>query len=1144
MRNDFTSAQKDAVESTGSIIVSAAAGSGKTTVLVERVMNIITKPENPTPIDKLLIVTFTNSAAAEMKARIEQALYERIKNEPENEHLKEQKYLIGSADICTIDSFCAGFVRENFSLLGITPDFSVSTGDDLAEKRARLLDDLLEPHFKEHSPAFDMALQLTNCEYDETNLCTLVLELFNEAMQRPDMDAFFESLIAPYRCEFNVGNKYYDMALQKAREYVSVLKTEAAELLDNAELIEGKNQEQIEYAETVSGAIDILEYSLSKGYDDFSEKLRESDFKRTIRKGNDCEAKKIFGAIKNDIIKRIDELKDCFLYSVDKTEKIRQKVLPAVELIIDLCRQLFDKYYEFCKEENVLTVNLCEQLTYQLLMGKMGGEGLVKKEYAEVMVDEYQDVNNLQDAIFTSLSNGGKNLFVVGDIKQSIYAFRGSNPENFIEKEKTQEKNIFLSENFRSRKEICSAVNFFFSNLLNGEIGSIVYGEKESLKPGGEFPETQNKPVEMLIVDNSEKELSRFEAESEAIADYIEEIMKSGDIVTTKDKKLRPAKYEDIAILMRALTKVDTIAGALQKRGIPVTFSGEAFINTYEIRLIKALLIVINNPKNDVELATVMLSPLFDFTADDLARMRTGNNKCSVYKSIINAANAGDIKSENFLKTFDEYRRIFFTNTFGDAINNLYTVTGITDIVSLLPGGDAKVSNLRYFAKLAADYSAVSTGGIYAFLNYLSELPEKFFKTGTTGEAGVKIITMHKSKGLQFPICILANLESRLRHDDYSNKILYTDELGIGFKYFDDEFDDICFTPNYKGISEYKKAKRSEEELRILYVAATRAQDKLCLAISLDSPKKSLEKIIEKLEPEPQFIGRKTLTSVSSLADFFLYAAVLNSSFKPVLQRYGKDAPGTVGDCGLNPRVVTASPREEEEQSEEIKPLENAELENQMLKNFEYKYPFETLSRIESKVSVSRLANGEEAERFAFTSKPSFMIEGGMTAAETGTALHHVMQYISFEEGINVESEIERLKEWRYITEAEADAVSIPAISKFFESDIFKAIKRSSDVRREMRFLTEVPVTDIDPEADVPKGTGVLIQGAVDLCFTENDSVTVLDFKTDRVDDMETFKDRYFEQLSIYSKACEKIFALPVKKRIVYSFHLSDYIVF
>ncbi|MBR0466276.1 MAG: UvrD-helicase domain-containing protein [Clostridia bacterium] len=1163
MSISFSNSQKRAIESNCPALVSAAAGSGKTAVLVERVIRKIA-PEDKNipavPANRLLIVTFTNLAAAEMRTRIEKAIYEKIRQNPDDENLRIQKHLLQNADICTIDSFCAKLVRENFSYFSVSPDFSLSEGLDLADKANAALDEILKPYFEENSDAFNTALSLTGCEYDELKFKHIITEeLFYKAMNKPFYESYLDNLAKPYATIFDKNSVWYQKTFEIAKETIKLCLNEAEKLRKTAEFVGVNSEYYIEYGEVLISVLQNLYDNLNSDYDTFRSVLSESNAANIKRAAKKDEYTERIKGIKHTIDKKIKGLQDIFHFTTAETEELRKRLQPAVELIIEIEKRFINAFFEICKEENSITFSFLEQMVFSFLCknenGKIFGtaeaDSIISK-YDEVMVDEYQDVNDLQDAIFNILSSNGEKLFVVGDVKQSIYGFRGSNPENFIEKDEKAKKDplysrVFLSENYRSSYDVCATANFLFSNLITGEVGKLVYSDEEKLSPKAVFPFENGSSSELLVVDNSDKYNKRLDTEALAIADYIKRTMAAGDIIKVDDNTLRPAKYSDFAILLRSLKdKVEPIADILSKEGIPVSFDKESFIETYEIKLILSLLKVINNPKSDIELLHIMLSPLFDFTAEELAIIRLTSKKGSLYGAVILACENGDKKCKSFVQKLEDYRRIFITNTLGEAIARIYSVTGITDYVAIMPGGDVKRTNLLLLSKIANEYSSRFAGGIYGFLKYLESLPDKAFNTSQNTGGGVKIMTMHKSKGLQFPICILANL-AYSPNTESKTTALYDEKLGIAFRYYDEQLCEKTGTTNFNLAAYKEKMKSVEEDLRLLYVAATRAEDRVCYICSGDNLQKRFTNLYNRLSDKYPFITKEALLQSKSMFDYVISCALLSDNFYTDIKGFDVEPP--FEKSGFNIPVYTYTPVENKKETnsdeKEDNTAVNEEIVSALIYNYSYNYPYSALSKIESKVSVSRLANGEEAERFAFTAKPSFMNKDGLSSAEAGSAMHHVMQFISFDKADDVEGEIERLKEWRFISEDEAKSLNIKAIKDFFRSDLFAKIKESKDVRREMRFLTEVPVIEVENDAkNIPLDTSILVQGAVDLCFTDGNEVTVLDFKTDRVDNLEVLKDRYSEQLLIYSKACEKVFKKKVTKRIIYSFNLSDYIVF
>ncbi len=1167
MKFKATEAQNSAIIRDGSILVSAAAGSGKTAVLTERVIRKLTDEENPVPANRLLIVTFTNAAAAEMRGRIEKRLYEEALLHPENEWIARQKYLISSADICTIDSFCIKLVRENFSVLGVSPDFRVSDGSDTAAVAKSVLSGIISPYLENTDEDFLKLLNITNCEFDESHLLDTVSEIFTLSQSEPFPERYLEELAAPYKMPFGEGHPWYQAAVSQINTQIDSCLSDAVKMAEIAAYYDGKNADKCgAYAENTVEITESLKNTAAAGdYNALTEVLRAAKLPTLPRLDKSYSSATEFSNLKADINEKLKKLSETFYQTKEEINADIESIRPAAELLVSLVKRYSDELLEALLGENILTFAFCEQLARKLLC-EYTADGIaptaqardIIAAYDEVCVDEYQDVNDLQDMLFNIISDSGKHLFTVGDVKQSIYGFRGSNPKNFVRRSKLCEENgnrITLSDNFRSRGGVCRAVNYFFSLLLAGQTGEIVYDDNESLTPAAKFPENGIPAADVLFVDNSDSDYRRLDSEAEAIADYIEQTVRAGTAVRSDENTLRPVKYGDIAILMGTVqNKAATVAAALERRKIPVLYNAETFTDTFEIKLILSLLKVIDNPKSDVELLSVMLSPLFGFTADDVAIIRTKNRSGVLYAAVLAAAE-DDERAFKFTERLREFRRSFAVLPLDRAISELYQSTDILNIVSVMPSGDVRRANLLSLCKTAADYAAFHTGGIYGFLKYISSLPEKAFKGAASSEEdGVRIMSMHTSKGLQFPVCILANLSVEINNSDAVSRIIYSKKFGIAFKYFDEETGCDCELLNHSLASYDIRKNNVDERLRLLYVAATRAEDKLCLVCSVDNAERKLVKLSSALSDVPPYIGAEWLSKSTSMCDWVLACMLLSDSAEKLRGIYGISPPVIFETPDILLKTVkgTEKPdndllRQQNENGANVLadiPPQNSLNTERMKENFTFSYPYEALKNAQAKISVSTAANSAEAERFAFTASPAFMLEGGLSAAGRGTAMHHIMQYISFENGTETEKEIKRLRESRYITQAEAAAADTDAIRRFFESPVFARIRSSAEVHREMRFLTEMPVGKLGGFEGVPSDTQVLVQGAVDLCFAENDGVTVLDFKTDRVDSLEVLKERYKAQLDIYSAACEKILKKPVKERIIYSFTLSDSISF
>ena len=1160
--------QQKAIETRGNILVSAAAGSGKTAVLVERVINMLTDKTSPTSADRLLIVTFTNAAAAEMRSRIEKRLFEEIQKNPNDESLQRQKYLLQSADICTIDSFCIKLVRENFEKCGIEPDFKISDGSSQKSLCTAVMSKLIAEYLEDPSEDFLRLLELTNCEYDEANLTELVDRLYLYSQQLPFPEKFINELLLPYETPFGEGNIWYDMAFKIAAKHLQTAQNSAQKMSDVAPYINKNTDKHIADAESICGILDeLLNLVGTKNWDTFAEKINTISFERAPGSSKDDENGAVYKANRETVKLSIKELAEIF-YAV--RQDVQQDISidrNAVKLLTEIVGEYGKRLFEaFCKENSFTFYNM-EQLALGLLCEYKDGEIVIRDEakvlcnrYDEVLVDEFQDVNDLQNMLFYVLSNQEEKLFVVGDVKQSIYGFRGSNPDNFLAKknayiaienaDNNDSKKIILSDNFRSRDGVCKAVNFFFSHLMAGQCGSIVYNEEEQLNAGGTFPESNAATTEILAIDKygDDTEDSLLEFESQQIAQYIISVMNEGNVVSDGDK-LRPARFCDFAILLdKVKDKASIIADGLTEQGIPVSLGGEAFMQSSEISTMMSLLQVIDNPKCDVELLNVMMSPIFCFTAEEMAIIRANKKRGPLYSAVVAYSKTGDEKTVSFIKKLAEFRRDAAVMSVDALVSKLMHSTDIINCMSARPGGKTRRANLYSLINFAKSFVSYSNAGIYGFIKYINALPENSFKnTVAGGENAVKIMSMHNSKGLQFPICIIGDLASKINNADSISRILFSEKGGIAFKYYDENMGYDYETLGHTLISDFARIKTIEEKLRLLYVAMTRAVDRLCLVCSAKDLDKKLNKMSSLLLSEQPYISREFLEKSTNMGDWILSCALLHPEGEKLCKYCDAVSPHIETDSELVIKIVNEHSKADDVLlNSDAEPKQyNPDFVAKIKRNAEFIYPYDSLRNIQAKASVSAIVHSAENDRFAFCDKPAFMLGDKLAGAARGTAMHHVMQYINFAEKVDVNAEIERLLEWKFITKQEANSIDVAAISAFFESNVYQRIMQSDEVRREMRFLTEIPAVEIDNTLDLlPDDASVIVQGAVDLCFVEDDGIVVLDFKTDRVDNLKELISTYGEQLEIYSAAAQKIFGKTVKERIIYSFHLNDSISF
>lgn len=1160
-----TKEQQNAIDAAGNVLVSAAAGSGKTAVLVERVINKLVCKEKGVSADKLLIVTFTNAAAAEMRSRIEKRLEEEISKNPHDTALIMQKHLLGSAKICTIDSFCIDYVRENFEKLDISPDFKIGDENSLKPIDEAVLGRIINRYLEEKNETFLELLDIVGAEYDERNFAEFVFSVYKYSRQLPFPKKWFAHLSEGYNNgKFDSDNEWYKYAFIKAQ---SVIEASISSLSNAIDLL-WTNETALEkflpeFKEAAVNLNELLEASKTNEWDTFYNALDNFTLPKlpVVRGLSDVyevtSAKDIYKYIGT---KGLEGLKKLFYSNFEFVNSQFLKLNRPMKLLSEILIEFDESLFEAYKENNAFTFHNTEHLALELLCEETDGKIVIRadakellNQFCEVMVDEYQDTNDLQDRLFYVLSNKDAHLFVVGDVKQSIYGFRGANPKNFLAKknryvpfnnaDENEAKKIILGKNFRCKKEVCEFVNFVFATVMNENTGEIIYNEEEMLIPEAKYPFVEGISTEISLINTKGSREDNIKLEAREIADYIRKTIAAGEVIRQDETTLRNAEYRDFTILLRsARLKAPLMAEELKRQGIPVSYSVEDFAESIEISVLLNLLKVIDNPQSDIELLSVMMSSLFGFTAEEMAKIRIGQRYENLYSAVLKSAENGDQKTKDFLSELEKYRLLSVINPMPRFINILLEQTGFLQLVTTLTDGVRRRNNLLLLVNYAADYCENHKGGLGSFVNFIKKQSETGIKAaGTvTGGNSVKIMSIHASKGLQFPVCIVAGLASDFNDNEARENTVYTTDFGIGFKYYDEQDKARYTTISREAILDKIRTERLCEELRLLYVALTRTQDKLFMTAAMSDVYKKSEELKTMLVSAGGKITPTLFSRTKSYSDWLILSLLQHPAGKELR---GNGSSLMLSDTQSEVKVWVKDyddlPDNATLQTEKEIVIDKALCEK-IKENISFKYPFEEILKVESKASASKIAGSAEDMKYAFSAKPSFMNSGGITSAERGTAMHKVLQFFDFEQCNSPETELERLYEWQYISEREYNSVNVEKLKAFFESDVFARIKRSKLVKREMRFLTEVNATKIVPELDERfSDEKIIIQGAVDVCFVEDDGVVILDFKTDRVENGEALKQAYSEQLNIYALACEKIFGLPVKQKILYSFALS-----
>lgn len=1151
-----TAAQRAAINARGNILVSAAAGSGKTAVLVERVIKMLTDESNPVNADRLLIVTFTNAAAAEMRTRIEKRLDSECRANPDNIGLLRQRQLLNNAKICTIDSFCIDLVRENFERVGVSPDFKMSDGYSLRPTDEAVLKNVLEGYYEENDPIFLQLLDTVGAEYDDGNFSAFVLKIYDYSRQLAFPKEWFAALPEAYKNGFGADNEWYKYAVESAAKTAADMQALIAEAADICLEDEKTAEKYLPDITESAKRTAALANACNKGdWDEIYNSLNAFSLSPLPRANGLAGAPQAAAAklAYKYLEKDIERLQKLFYADSAFISAQLNSLYPVVRLLSEILTEFDERLFAEYSERGTFTFHNTEHMALRLLCeAEKAPDDELLKLYDEVMVDEYQDTNDLQDTLFHILSHHGERLFAVGDVKQSIYGFRGADPSNFLRKKnaalpydkagESEPKKIILGSNFRCRAEVCRYINFFFEHMMTENTGSIAYNEEERLIPAAKYPETDEPPAELDIISAKGSAEERLIAEARHIAEYIKSAVNGKPMIRADEKNLRPAKFSDFTILLRSPKyKAGIIAKELRKHGVPANFSAESFAETTEISVFLALLKVIDNPESDIELLCVLLSPIFGFTPEETANLRINRRRGSLYSALVFAAENGDVHAKNTLDTLQKYRLLSVTLPLSKLIMRLLGSTDYLNTVSAGKEGIRRRNNLLLLASYAAQYEADTGSGIGGFVRFILKQSESGIKSAAAGSAGdtVNIMSIHASKGLQFPVCIVADTTAAFNDGDAREDTLFSAEHGIGFRYFDEaaktRFTTIC----REVIIDKQRKTAKEEELRLLYVAMTRTQDKLMLISSVSDAEKEIAEEISALtlcggQPDKLFPRFK------SYAKWLLVSALLHPDGRELRGNGTNIIPDTT-ESRLFLRVIYPEPENAEEKTDEKeKYAPDNDLTEKIRESISFEYPYAPLLQVEAKSSVSALANKAESDKFAFSARPAFMSKGGITAAERGTATHRVMEFIDFNKSDELDAELERLYEWQYLSEREYNAVPRDKIKAFFESDIFARIKKSPLVKREMRFLTELPANKLLASPDKAfENENIIVQGAVDLCFEEDGGIVVLDFKTDHAENGEALRAAYGGQLAIYALACEKIFEKPVKQTVIYSFALS-----
>ncbi len=1176
----WTPEQSAAITARGaSVVVSAAAGSGKTSVLTERIAELLSDPAYPA--EKMVVVTFTRDAAGEVRTRLNRKLTERILSDPENEWLRRQHTMLQSAHISTIHSFCFSLMREQFAALDISAGFRQMDETEEPDVRAAAVRQVLEEfstraETDESIKAEQKLLLDAFCTGDDRPLEEMILSLFELADQTPFGEYLLDDAANAY--ETNAISGQVCAALTAKLDDILSLYARAMEYAKQieADKVIATLQDEITQIEAVRAAVPDGNFA------EIGTRMQQFKGGRLTLPKKQPQESACLKALRNHAQDDFKALRDDWAVPLQFAESDLPRHAKILRALSGLVKAFSDELMRRKKERNAFGFGDAMTMTLSLL-AKREPDGSITKtqlaeqlsqQYACIMIDEFQDSDDQQDLIFRMLSRGGDatrygdNLFVVGDSKQCIYRFRNANPENFYRAmregaayqttELTENTCIHLNRNFRSAQEVVDVVNHVFGQLMTEQVGEIQYDETQALVRGADYPEAR-RPAELIMIPQTGQVARNAPA---YIADRIAKHLANGTPVRGEDGSLRPCEPRDFLILMRTTTRFADYAAALTERGVPVcSLEQKGYLQSPEIMLLLDILRAVDNPLLEIPVAAAMLSPIIGFTLNELVAVRLYDRKNNLFRAMTKLrqdAEAGESQPDAalfgkvtmFLDFLEFMRLCSAMDTPEQLIRRIYRQTDFLGLMQMSAGGAQKKANLRALISYARSFEENRGGGLSAFLRYLdgflerkSDLKGGGVPAGT--ENVVRLMTVHGSKGLEAPFVILADTEHGFSSEDARKPFQYHRSSGIGFRLYDPETHSAGKSLPWVLIYAQNRKEMISEELRLLYVALTRAREYLILALPYTN--KTGEKLAG-IAAEQIACGGQTdaLTQTANCFAAWLYMTLVRNPACEALRRMfglecGSDAkqmmlPALIcaeelPDSGEETLPETAAPAQAD-------PALLAQLEQQCSWHYESR-----LASLTAKYGVSELAKAEDFS--APLRRPQFVREQhGLSGAERGTAVHTFMQYADFSAAAaDLAAEIDRLEAEGRLTARQAQAVRKSSIGHFFESELYQRIAAAEKVWREQKFTVRLrDLTLTGPLEQLGRdyaGTDGMLIGIMDLVFAETDGIVLVDYKTDRAANAEALLEQYTEQIRLYAEALHLLFSKPVKACYLYSVTLN-----
>ena len=1170
------------------ILVSAAAGSGKTAVLVERIIQMISDETKKVDIDRLLVVTFTNAAAAEMRERISRAIEKKLEECPENEHLQRQAALLHNAQITTIDSFCLFVIRNNFNDIGLDPGFRVADEGELKLLKQDVLADLLEKNYAEGNKEFLDCVEYFTGGSNDRLLEEYIGKLYEFSMSYPWPEEWLSERSGDYKIT-SVLEMEQSPWCTYITDYIKLSLRECGDKLTLARKIAEEPAGPYFYGKMLEDEAAMLcKLSEKDSFSDLYQAWAGITFGRLPGKKDetvDEELKKRVQVLRNQVKKQIEELGNAyFVLSPDQiVSRMEQAAYPVTTLLL-LVKNFKEELDARKRSANIIDFGDMEHFALNILLKKKADGSYeateAAKEYRcffhEILIDEYQDSNLVQELLLKSISGeeeGRFNRFMVGDVKQSIYKFRLARPELFIEKYTCYTKvdsirqRIDLHKNFRSRKEVLHSVNDLFYKIMGRTLGGVEYDEDAALYPGTVYPEYDKNETESLIIEKmQDSDLSVREQEALVIARKIKELITTFQVTDKETGMLRPVQYKDIVILLRTTSGwAEEFKQIFEREGVPAfVTSRTGYFQASEVRDVLGLLHVLDNMLQDIPLFGVMKSFFGGFSEEDIASIRSmgkkGNYLYEDLKEFVQNENAEETLQKKivmFLTWLKNLRAKAVYMPIHKLIQDIFTDTGYMEYVSAKPGGEQRKANIEMLLAKAAAFEQTSYYGLFHFLRYIKQLEKyqvDFGEADITDENAdvVRIMSIHKSKGLEFPVCFVAGLSKKFNRQDTTGRLIADVDMGIGVDYIDSHMRLQSKTMRKNAVAMKMKLDSLGEELRVLYVAMTRAKEKLFLSAVVGENEKWLEKQAQEQVLDGQRVPFSTLAGASCFLDFI--------------------TPGLKNFTLIRQEdILEGELREALSAEDKLQELLFAKADNRVLtelsQKFNREYPHDYLSELFVKTTVSELKKAaykqteteepfakemfEEAEVVPYI--PRFIKEKEeLSGTDRGSAYHKVMELLDFA-GLCREKETSQAdfkeKLLRQLEEMEKSgklskewkmAVSVNKIMAFMQSSLARRMSVAAGggkLFKEQPFVLGISADRV--KDSFPEDEMVLMQGIIDVYFEEEDGIVVADYKTDRVSDEKELIVRYRLQLDYYAEALERLTGIKVKEKIIYSFALG-----